>query len=451
MSSHIAIVNNCGFGHVLPTLDVVAELVRRGHRVTYVTAGAPAANVAATGATVLEFESVLAGVDLALVDTVDESHRLLPLQVRESEAILRAADDHFGSDAGADTPDLVAYDATVYHAGRILSRKWGVPAVALCATLSSNEHFSLMDKIVQVTGRKLPRKHPALTEFASRLLALLAAHGQSDVSLEEFIGRGEGLHLEFYPRSFQHAGDTFDDRHVFVGPHLGDPAAPPTWTPPADGRPLLVVSLGTSSNRRPGFFRGCAQALAGLPWRVLMTVHHGVDEEELGPLPPNVEVHRWLPLLEVLGHADVFVCHGGMGSIMGSLARATPLVVVPDSPESMVNAARVEELGLGRAIAAQTLTPERLRGAIREVAADPRIREQVNAMREDIRAAGGGSRGADAVEGYLKTTSRSESGRGPANRTSGERDASRPQVRDQTEPSFPNVANTVKSGEAARS
>lgn len=392
------IVNNPGFGHVLPTLDVVAELVRRGHRVTYATAGAAAGRVAATGADVLEFDSVLAGVDLAAVDTVDESHRLLPLQVRESEAILRAVDARLGSDA----PDLVAYDTTVYHAGRILSRKWGVPAVALCATLSSNEHFSLMDKFVEVTGSALPPNHPVLREFGTRLLRLLAAHGQSDLSLEEFIGRPEGLHLGFYPRSFQFAGDTFDDRHVFVGPYAGDAAAP-TWTPPAGGEPLLVVSLGTSSNRRPGFFRTCAQALAELPWRVLMTVHSGVDVADLGPLPPNVEVHGWLPLHEVLAHADAFLCHGGLGSIMGALAQGTPVVVVPDSPERMVNAARVEELGLGRAITESALTPERLRGAVREVATDPEIREAAEAMREDIREAGGGSRGADAIEGHLKT------------------------------------------------
>ena len=34
------------------------------------------------------------------------------------------------------------------------------------------------------------------------------------------------------------------------------------------------------------------------------------------------------------------------------------------------------------------------------------------------------------------------------NRTSGERDTSRPQVRDQKGPEFPNVTNTVKFGEA---
>jgi ATP-binding cassette subfamily B protein len=44
--------------------------------------------------------------------------------------------------------------------------------------------------------------------------------------------------------------------------------------------------------------------------------------------------------------------------------------------------------------------------------------------------------------------SSAKAGRVVPNRTSGERDASQPQVRDQPEPSFPNVTNTVDSGEA---
>jgi hypothetical protein len=39
-------------------------------------------------------------------------------------------------------------------------------------------------------------------------------------------------------------------------------------------------------------------------------------------------------------------------------------------------------------------------------------------------------------------------GRAVRNRTSGERDANQPQVRDQTEPFLPKVTNTLNSGEA---
>jgi len=55
--SHIAFLNYPAHGHVNPTLPVAAELVRRGHRVSYVVAEQYADAVRATGATVLPYES----------------------------------------------------------------------------------------------------------------------------------------------------------------------------------------------------------------------------------------------------------------------------------------------------------------------------------------------------------------------------------------------------------
>jgi UDP:flavonoid glycosyltransferase YjiC (YdhE family) len=40
MRQHIAFVSIPSIGHVYPTLAVAAELVRRGHRVTYASVGA---------------------------------------------------------------------------------------------------------------------------------------------------------------------------------------------------------------------------------------------------------------------------------------------------------------------------------------------------------------------------------------------------------------------------
>jgi dTDP-L-oleandrosyltransferase len=394
MTYHVVMLNNSGYGHVLPTLDVVAELVRRGHQVTYVTAEGPVRKVAATGATVVEYRSRLPEVDLATMNTRDGLARLPMTYFQESLGLLRAVEEHLGDVR----PDLVAYDVTVYHAGRILSRKWGVPGAQMLPVFASNEHFSLFDKMFDEADRNL--RHPAIGEFFRALVRLLAEHGQSDTPIEEFIGRVEGLNIGFLPRSFQYAGDSFDDRFVFVGPAIDD-FDDGEWTPPGDGRPVLLVSLGTSVNRRPGFFETCLRTFAEMPWHVVMAVHEGVDLGVAGGLPPNVEVHPWVPFFAVLRHADAFVSHGGFGSLMGSLHCGTPIVVVPDSPEARVNAQRIAELGLGRVIRDRPVTPERLRGAVLDVAADSMTRKRVEDMRRDIAQAGGGPLGADAIEAYL--------------------------------------------------
>ncbi len=395
--SHVAVIGYFGLGHVIPTLDTVAQLVARGHRVTYVTAGASARKVAGTGATVVEYDSVLARVDLAVMDSPEQMDRLLPLGVQEDAALIAAAERALAGDR----PDLVVSDATRFGSGRILGRKWDVPTASFCTVLLSNEHFSFYDRVQAKQGPQ-PRRRPHVANAMRGLLGLLAAHGQSDRTLEEFYRPQEGLYVAFYPRSFQFAGDTFDERYVFVGPNLDEGADPGEWTPPADGRGVLMISLGTSVHRRPDFFRMCVDAFRDSDWHVVMHAHSGLDLAGLGALPPNVEVHRWLPQLAVLRHTDVLVCHGGMGTLMAAFAEDTPVVVVPNSAEQMINADRVLERGLGRVLTQDAVTAATLRGAVDEVHADPVTRGRVAAMRADIRHAGGGSFAADAIEAYLK-------------------------------------------------
>jgi len=164
---------------------------------------------------------------------------------------------------------------------------------------------------------------------------------------------------------------------------------------------VLFISLGTAFNDRPAFFRMCLQAFGDGVWQVAMAVGDRVDPAGLGPVPGNVEVRPSFPQLAVLRHADVFVSHAGMNSTMESLYHAVPLVTVPQMPEQEANARRVEELGLGRRLAPQELTPELLRATVDEVAADEEIRANLAAMRTSIRKAGGSVAAADAIEARL--------------------------------------------------
>ena len=50
MTSHIAMFSIAAHGHVNPSLEVIRELVARGHRVTYAIPPAFAEKVAETGA-----------------------------------------------------------------------------------------------------------------------------------------------------------------------------------------------------------------------------------------------------------------------------------------------------------------------------------------------------------------------------------------------------------------
>ena len=137
-----------------------------------------------------------------------------------------------------------------------------------------------------------------------------------------------------------------------------DPAegAPPA--PPPDGwgnpdAPLVYVTFGTvaaGSGYFPDLYRGVLEALEDVDARVLMTVGRAHDPEDLGPLPENARVERWIPQAELLPHCAAMVCHGGSGTVRQGLSAGVPLVVLPLFADQPENARLVHRIGAGIAL-----------------------------------------------------------------------------------------------------
>ena len=117
--------------------------------------------------------------------------------------------------------------------------------------------------------------------------------------------------------------------------------------------PLVYVTFGSVAAGTPLFpaiYRAALDALADLPVRVLMTIGEHGEIADLGPLPANAVVERWVPQAEVLPRAVAMVCHGGYGTTVGALSAGVPLVVAPLFADQGRNAARVAEVGAGLAL-----------------------------------------------------------------------------------------------------
>ncbi|WP_427007848.1 nucleotide disphospho-sugar-binding domain-containing protein [Pseudarthrobacter sp. H2] len=153
-------------------------------------------------------------------------------------------------------------------------------------------------------------------------------------------------------------------------------------------------------NRRPDFFRLCLEAFGHSQWDVAMAIGEQTDRGLLGPIPAKVRIEPFFPQLQVLRQADVFLTHAGMNSTMEALYFGVPLVAVPQQPEQEATARRLEELGLGRRLAAGDVTAPDLLRAVSEVSANRGIREKVAAMRGTIRGAGGATAAATAIEAH---------------------------------------------------
>ena len=166
------------------------------------------------------------------------------------------------------------------------------------------------------------------------------------------------------------------------------PAALPDWWDGADA-PLVYVTFGSVAPQMglfPGLYRAAIETLAPLPVRLLVTIGRDRDPAELGPLPANVRVERWVPQADVMPHATAMVCHGGAGSVLAGLAAGVPMVVLPLFADQPYNAARVAALGAGIALEQGPFGIAGAPGALRALLADPGHAERAAAVAADVGA-----------------------------------------------------------------
>ncbi|MEV7097348.1 macrolide family glycosyltransferase [Amycolatopsis sp. NPDC051045] len=389
LRKHIVMVGCTAPSHIYPSLSVIRELVRRGHRVSYVV-GAPLASlVEPTGATVVEHPTIFPLGEAAVwPDDPADAMRVFLDEAIAIHPLLTARFD-------TDRPDLVLYDIGGLGAP-LLGERYGVPAVQLSPTLVAWEGYD--EDMAEVMGPI--RTSPSGVGYAATLTRWLASHGVS-ADPWEWLGHPKRV-LSLIPRAMQPQADRVGPHVRFVGPCL-DPArlADRSWTPPASGRRVLLVSFGTAFNDQLDVYRACVEAFAS-DWHVVISLGNHVSPADLGPLPPSVEVFESVPQLAVLEAASAFITHAGMGGATESLWFGVPTVAIPQAADQFGNAAQLEALGVGRHLPAEPVTAESLRAAVEEVSSSPSVAARLAELTAEIRSHGGVSVAADAVESFLE-------------------------------------------------
>lgn len=386
MSKNFLFVTAPAAGHVNPALPLVAELTRRGHGVAFATGPAHLAAAAAAGARTIELPWTLDPTGLSR-DTFSTTSfiglldNLLTTAAPMMDSLVDTAREH-GTDA-------VVFDATVVPVAAALAQRLGVPAISLIPSMAVNEHLPL----AELLPPDFRPDNEALVGYATRLHQFGAEQGLSE-PLYPMTIPPVPLTLVFVPAAFQIAADTFDGSYRFVGPtpapDLGE------WTPSADDRPLLLVSLGSAFTDRPDVFRACAAAFGDTEWRVLMSIGR-TSRAEIGAIAANIELAEYLPQQAILRHSTAFISHAGMNSIMEALTFGVPLVTLPQVPEQELNARRVAELGLGAVLDSDDLTPDLIAKTVAATSSDESVRDRLDWMSHEIAAAGGAVAAADAV------------------------------------------------------
>jgi len=392
--AHIAMFSIAAHGHVNPSLEVIRELVARGHRVSYAIPPALAGKVAETGAEPKLWNSTLPGPDAdpdawgdSLLDNVE------PFLDDAVQALPQIAEAYRG-----DEPDLVLYDIASY-AGRVLAHRWKVPAISLSPCMVAWDGY---EQEVAEPMWEEPKKTERGKAYYARFKAWLEENGIT-LHPDPFMGRPDRS-LVLIPRALQPNADRVDERvYSFVGACQGDRGNEGDWQRPAGAEKVVLVSLGSAFTKQPAFYRECVKAFGDLPgWHLVLQIGRHVDPAELGDLPGNVEVHGWVPQLAVLRQADLFVTHAGAGGSQEGLVTATPMIAVPQAADQFVNADMLQGLGVARKVLTEEATAGMLRSIALALVDDPEVAARLAGLQARTEKEGGTQRAADLIEAELR-------------------------------------------------
>jgi MGT family glycosyltransferase len=388
--SRILVVTPSAAAHVSPCATAVRVLVERGHEVFWYTGTAHATRVKAAGATLLEpvagtlpdFENLER--DYPQMDTMTDAARAAWFVEEILVAPSGGQYQDLAAYAAAVRPDVVLADSVMLAAG-LLHEVRGIP----WATLSVAP-VAIPDPDVPPYGMGWkPGRTPlhklrnlVFNELGQRVVFRKPTQRMNAIRAEislpplptTFAGNAtpylymQATAADFeYPRS-KLAGQPFH----FVGPlfPLSQGFTPPPWWPELDaGRPVIVITQGTSAVSPGQLVIPAVEALADTDALVVVTGQSG-----LGPLPGNVRAAPFLPYDELLPKASVLVTNGGYGTVQLALAHGVPIVAAGMTEDKPEVCARVEWSGAGIYLRTSTPTPDKLRAAVDQVLSTPAYR-----------------------------------------------------------------------------
>ncbi len=384
-------------GHVNPTLPLMRELVERGDDVTYVSTPPFEARIRATGADYRSYG------DLSAFDeTREETH-----SIHQGALLARATHLLLEETLAAmakERPDYLMFDMSASWAN-IAGRRYGIPSVA------SFPHMPFYRRTV-IDDRRVFRKFVDSVRPGSghyRALQREIRKSARDHKLRSpaemnMLSSTAGMNIVFLTRYYQPYESHFDESYVYVGPTIEtDRREEPMVIRKEPGRRLVYIAVGTVYRSNLEFFRTCMEALVDPSYTVILSVGRAVDPDSLGAVPANFTVAQYVPQLQVLQQADLFITHGGMNSVNEAVVYGAPMVLVPNTIEQTINASRIEQLHCGVYLDHAELTVETLRASVDKALNDPAASRGLPDLKRSFEEAGGARMAADAIDQFKST------------------------------------------------
>ncbi|MGL5615998.1 MAG: macrolide family glycosyltransferase [Sarcina sp.] len=354
----ILIVNFPGHGHVNPTIKLVKELKAAGNEIVYYCTE--------------EFRE-----KLEKVGAIYKSYLYEPVVEKDSrgnkEILLRNAINLTDAVLGSVLKEEKDFDILIYDSvlsiGEDIKEKLSIKeSCALYTTFALSKN--MMNK-----ARSAGQSSPVFLESSSDLFkektkGINEKYGIKLKSmLEAMTDSKADKNIVFTSRHFQPLENDFDKSFIFVGPSVTERGELTEFNlEKNEDKKLLYISLGTIDNKRLDFYKITFEAFGKADKiDVVLSVGKNTNIENLGKIPSNFKVFNYVPQLEVLKKADIFITHGGMNSSSEGLYNNIPLVVVPQFGDQFLVGRTVSALGAGVMVSKDNLNAINLREAVGQI------------------------------------------------------------------------------------
>ena len=364
----ILFVNLPYYGHVIPTIGLVQELLKAGHRVTYLMPSDWETRIKDSGADFLGYQN----------------HPQLDKQIRNA---------FFKAEEVITSHDLVLYEQ-FFFIGKHLAEKHGKKCVRIFTAPATNH--PLMRRFLSSGGPMGIFRFPLIgTLWTMDAVKGLGIKLKCRNWLDEIVDNPPECNLVYTLREFQPQTEDFPaERFHFIGPSVYERKEEPF--PPLP-KPVIYISIGTILKGGAQFFRACMEAFRNEPVTVVLSVGN-FDISKLGSIPENFVVKSRVPQIAVLKQSGLFITHGGMNSVSEAMAQGVPMVVIPFVSDQPVNAEQVSQLGLGKVLNYNTITPAVLRDTAFTVMHDEAVQKNLREIRERITCAPGNPGAVEIIE-----------------------------------------------------
>lgn len=161
----------------------------------------------------------------------------------------------------------------------------------------------------------------------------------------------------------------------------GSTATPPNTSP----RPRVLVTFGTWYNK-PETLAPLLRELSTMDIDIVATLGLATDASQYDVDPSRVTFVPFTALDSLLEGVELVLTHGGAGTMLGSMSRGIPMVVVPAGADNFMNAAQVAAAGAGIALQPDEATPSAVADAVRTVLDEFRYREAAASIAKEIAA-----------------------------------------------------------------